>query len=760
MSGLGRAGETLPLRNPTFTGRAEALAGLEERLLRGPVAVVALRGLGGVGKSQLALEYAHRMRQSGRYQLAAWVRADSAVSAAEDLAALAPRLGTPTKGTVSDVASHVVGALAARPDWLVVFDNAQKPGDLAGMLPGGGGHVLITSRNRAWSGIATPVDLREFSPAESVKFLSERSKRDEPEAAQELADQLGDLPLALAQAAAYIDTWSTTIRDYLDMYHDPALARTLREAGLDSGEYPASVAKTWQLSFTQLSSEHPAAVELLRLCAFLDPDDIDLELLAVGREEIGPVLAQVLDNRLERTETAGALAATSLATIPAEGHLRVHRLVQAVTRDQLDDDEASEWTIRALNLVEAILPSPQEDPLSWPVCARVAPHIEVAASHASSYPDLARKIGSLLNHLGIYLSASGQTGAAYSNFERALAIKKAAYDPDDPEVAKSVVNLGIAHAQRGEFDDAHSSFERARDIFQAAHGPDHPSVARHLGNLGSVQLQQGELGDACTNFERALNIFHATHGSNHPHVALTLTNLGTIHLRRGELGDAHSSFERALNISQTVNGPDHPDVAKALTDLGTIHLRRGELGDAHSSFERALNIFQAAHGPDHPTVGGALINLGIVQWRRRRLRDGFRNIHRGLAISQAAYGPGHPVVTSFELRQAIPDLLNWSGLQKIFSKLWACWALAATMASTVFVVCWACLEFGVHTYLPVALGWATLPFTVVLALSGLWLVSVRRNLGKNRVLSGAPPTRVVQSQQVAIRHSNYKTDTI
>ena len=424
----------MPLRNPTFTGRAEVLAALEERLVRGPVAVVALRGLGGVGKSQLALEYAHRM-QSGRYQLAAWVRADSVVSAAEDLAVLAPLLGVPTKGTVSRVATDVIGALASRRDWLVVFDNAQKPGDLAEMLPGGGGHVLITSRNRAWSGIALQIDLREFSPAESVEFLCERSRCDEPEAARELADQLGDLPLALAQAAAYIDTQSITIRGYLDLYRDPAVARRLREAGLDSGEYPASVAGTWLLSFTQLSGEHPAAVELLRLCAFLDPDDIDLELLAAGREETGPVLAQVLGNRLERTETAGAVAATSLATILAEGHLRVNRLVQAVTRDQLDDNEAFEWTTRALNLVEAIFPSRPEDPLSWPVCARVAPHIEAAAGHASSYPDLARKTGSLLDHLGIYLSASGQTGAAYSNLERALAIKEAAYDPNDAEVA-------------------------------------------------------------------------------------------------------------------------------------------------------------------------------------------------------------------------------------------------------------------------------------------------------------------------------------
>jgi len=171
----GQPGDTLPLRNRTFTGRTEVLEVLGKRLAAGPVAVVALRGLGGVGKSQLALEYAHRMRESGRYQLAGWVRADSPVAVAEDLAALAPLLGLPMEGSVGQIAAQVISTLRTRPDRLVVFDNAQRPGDLVGMLPGGGGHVLITSRNRVWSGVATQVDLGEFSRAEAVEFLCQRA---------------------------------------------------------------------------------------------------------------------------------------------------------------------------------------------------------------------------------------------------------------------------------------------------------------------------------------------------------------------------------------------------------------------------------------------------------------------------------------------------------------------------------------------------------------------------------------------------------
>ena len=196
----------LPSRNLMFTGRERELEELRGRLSMRQVAVLSVTGVGGVGKSALALEYAHRARASGHFKVIGWVRASSPVTLAEDLAALAPSLGVSSEGPTGVAAAEVVAALDSRQDWLVVFDNAQKPDDLVGMLPRGGGHVLITSRNRVWSEISTQVDLGEFSRSESVKFVTERSGSDEPEAAEELADELVDLPLALAQAAAYIDT--------------------------------------------------------------------------------------------------------------------------------------------------------------------------------------------------------------------------------------------------------------------------------------------------------------------------------------------------------------------------------------------------------------------------------------------------------------------------------------------------------------------------------------------------------------------------
>jgi Tfp pilus assembly protein PilF len=640
-----RSGGTLPFRNPTFTGRAEALEELESRLAGGPVAVVAVRGLGGVGKSQLALEYAHQMRQSGRYQLAGWVRADSPVTIAEDMAALSPLLGLPGDETVGETAAQVVRALARRRDWLVVFDNAQKPDDLAGMLPPGGGHVLITSRNRVWSGIAAQVDLAEFSRHESVEFVRERSGADEPEAAAELAGELGDLPLALAQAAGYIDTRSMTVHGYLESYRDPVQARKFLDAGLNSAEYPASVARTWLLSFRQLADEHPAAVELLRLCAFLDPDDIDLGLLSAGRAEVGDVLARVLSDRQERAETVGALAAVSLATVPAADHLRVHRLVQAVTRDQLTDDEAAVWTERALNMVAAILPPEPADSQFWPMYARLAPHIEAVTGHPSgSLMPTKRTV--LLRKLGIYLTASEQLRAARTTLARVLTIQEEAHGPDHPEVAKDLDNLAAVQLKLGAMRDARALIERALPLLQHAYGADNPEVAKALGNLSIAQRDLWELRDARASIERAQAIFLEAYGPGHPEVAQTFVDLGIVQFRLGELRNARASLEHGLAISEATDRPGQPRVAEALIGLGAVQMRQGELMDARASLEHALVISEELYGPDHAGVAKALIGLGAVQMRQGELMDARASLERALATLQETYGPDHPELAS------------------------------------------------------------------------------------------------------------------
>jgi hypothetical protein len=405
-----RTASNLPPRNPAFTGREDLIEEIRDRLADCLVPVVVLRGLGGVGKSQLALEYAHRLRQTGLYKLVWWVRADSPVTAGEDLANLAPVLGIVSHGKTGDVANAAVEALKYHSNWLLVFDNAAIPQDVSYVSPGSDGHVLITSRNRGWSGIAAQIDVQEFSRSESIEFLTKRSGRREPQSAADLAETLGDLPLAIAQAAAFIETRAMSISAYLNLYRDPAVARRLRAVGLDSKEYPVSVAATWLLNFERLKRSHPAAVDLLRLCAYFDPDRIELDALRVDSGLVGRRLKSVMRDPLKRATTIGALAQASLVTIEDQ-RIRIHRLVQTVTRDQLDGRAAATWGMRALRVVTSAFPDQPEEPLCWPACAELAPHVEAVVGLLRTNPNLIRQremLDDLQEKLNRYRTATAQ----------------------------------------------------------------------------------------------------------------------------------------------------------------------------------------------------------------------------------------------------------------------------------------------------------------------------------------------------------------
>lgn len=414
------AASNLPLRNPTFTGRADLLGRLGPGLSDGPVAVVAVRGLGGVGKSQAALEYAHRGRTAGSYSITWWVRAETDLTLAEDLAGLAPALGVQAGADQQETVAGVRAALQTRDRWLLVFDNAPSVDAVRGWLPDGPGHVLITSRSRGWAGVARQLDVEAFDRAESVEYLRVRLGRDDPDA-DALAEALGDLPLALAQAASWIDLHGNPpVARYLALYREWAGAGVLLAEAAGDG-YPHTVATTWLIHFTDLAATAPAAPELLRLCAHLDPDDIDLALI-LSRPELldGPLtahLAAAAATARGREDALGALARTGLVHRLDNDRVRIHRLVAEITRSELaapsavrtagqdDSDHGAQgagWAAQAIAVVGGLFPLKPWEPATWPVCNQLAPHAAAVLDLAARRPtlDLATGIANLLARLG------------------------------------------------------------------------------------------------------------------------------------------------------------------------------------------------------------------------------------------------------------------------------------------------------------------------------------------------------------------------
>ena len=266
----------IPARNAGFTGRDDLLEAVRERLLAGDRAVVqALRGMGGVGKTQLAIEYAHRF--AAGYDLAWWVNSEQGGLIGDQFAALGLALGRVQVGARIEVVRAVVMAeLRERGRWLMVFDNAANPPELSGWLPGGTGHVLITTRERDWTEIAAPVEVDVLARPESAAILQDRVTGLTEADADRLAAELGDLPLAIAQAAAFMAETDMTAGEYLGLLQ--TRAGQLLAHGLP-GSYPRSLAAATDLIADRLGREDPAAAALASLCAFLAPDPIPAESL-------------------------------------------------------------------------------------------------------------------------------------------------------------------------------------------------------------------------------------------------------------------------------------------------------------------------------------------------------------------------------------------------------------------------------------------------------------------------------------------------
>ena len=361
----------VPARNPGFTGRDGLLVAVREALLSGDRAVVqALYGLGGVGKTQLAVEYAHRF--AGGYDLVWWVNAEAAQLIGEQLAGLAAELGCAEPGAgLAAARGAVLAELRQRDRWLLVFDNAAGPEDVAGALPSGAGHVLITSRAQDWAEVAVPVEVDVLARAESAAILVNRVPGLGEAEAGRVAAALGDLPLALAQAAGYMAGTGTPAAEYLDLL--AARAAQVLDQGR-SAAYPRSLTAVTQLAFDRLRDEDPAAAALAAICAFLAPEPVPADWFPRAAAQLPAPLASQAADPLAWRQVLARVRQQALARLDQHG-LQMHRLTQAILRGYLPPEQAADTRDRAAALLAANHPGEAQLPSTWPGWARLLPHL-------------------------------------------------------------------------------------------------------------------------------------------------------------------------------------------------------------------------------------------------------------------------------------------------------------------------------------------------------------------------------------------------
>ncbi len=636
----GRTFVGVPPRIAGFTGRAEELDRLDDVLTQDRRAAVtqvgraAVQGLGGVGKTTLAVEYANRFRNL--YDGVWWCPAETRAGVMSSLAALATELEVASRdeADVEKAANAALRRLAEQGDiWLLVYDNVASPSEIADLLPAAGARALITSRFSDWSGWADEVSLDVLPIAEAVAFLKDRAARSDEAGARTLAEALGRLPLALDHAAATCKRTQTSFAEYATKASD------LIAAAPRGAPYPRSVAATFDLAIDDAVAQCPAAEALMAFLAYCAPERIPLTLVEGA-----------IDDETERTPALSALAELSLVKhdpfedgAPA---VTVHRLVQAVARARSGRNGAARNAVmRLISRLAAIYPNVgYRDPSSWPPCAQLTPHLLAGCETEIADAAANATCGALLNRAGVYFHGRGVYSEARPLFERALAIREEALGPEHPDTATSLNHLAILLQDQGDLAAARPLFERALAICEKALGSEHPRTATSLNNLGFLLRMQGDLVAARALLERALTIDENVYGREHPEVATDLNNLGMVLHSQMDLAAARPLYERGLSIREKVLGSDHPMTAYSLNDLAACLQSQGDLAAARPLYERALAIWESALGAENPSTLLAISNLaGLLDAQGDPI--GAEQLHRRALQAQIrAHGVMHPDV--------------------------------------------------------------------------------------------------------------------
>jgi tetratricopeptide (TPR) repeat protein len=556
-----------------------------------------LNGLGGAGKTRLALEYAWRHGED--YTARLFAAADSAEALQRNLAALCRPLALAEQQETgeSKQCDAVIAWLRQHPGWLLILDNTDTEAAAAtieALAPRLlGGHILVTSRLSNWSNRWQPLPVDILPPDAAAEFLLARTvtKRrplanDNTQAAL-LAETLGYLALALEQAGAYICKHRLTFEDYLGQWSHQR-DRVLAWYDKRLMQYPKSVAVTWQTSFDQLGA---SARQLLQRLAWLSPAPIPEALLDVpvtdGENEADPFAA------------LAELESYSLVTRARDNpSFTVHRLVQVITRRQQDDPGNTRLTEALRWLGDAFAGDP-EDVRNWPVLNPLVPHAQAVAGHADAAGIIA-PTARLLNQLGIMYLTKSLYAEAEPLMRRALSIDQASFEQDHPNVARDLNNLAMLLHATGRPTDAELLMRRALAIDEANFEQDHPRIAIRLNNLAQLLQTTNRLTEAEPLMRRALAIDETNFGPSHSSVAVGLNNLARLLQDNNHLAEAESIMHRALSINEKNFGPEHPNVARSLNNLAALLKDIGRFTEAEPLLRRALTIFIASMGTEHP----------------------------------------------------------------------------------------------------------------------------------------------------------------
>ncbi|QBD82995.1 tetratricopeptide repeat protein [Ktedonosporobacter rubrisoli] len=693
-------------RNLFFTGRKKILKTLHRYLgidcaKAGPQ-VYALSGLGGVGKTQTALEYAYQY--CIEYNAILWIDGENIESILSSLQRIAELLRLPEKTEMEQqlVVKAVQGWLATHDNWLIIWDNLEDielPHRL--LPPGPHGAFLFTTRRQTLGTLACRIDLLPMGPEEGILFLLRRAKILEPDvtieqlpqaalnmpteyaAASELVTTLGGLPLALDQTGAYVEETGCSLRSYLACFKQQR-AYLLNRRGCPVGEHPHSVTTTFLLAKERAEQELNNIVDLLYVCAFLHPEAIPEELFCLGAIHLGPTLAPIVADPIQFDLALAALRTLSLLQRqPQTQTLSLHRLVQAVLRDCIGPAETRIWSERVIRMVNAAFP--EEIAATSVQCERYLmqalaclPLIDLAKDALFEAGELCYKAGGYLMARGRYEEAAPlleqmiTLGKQYPNFDQStmiswlkrraelswrqgnyeqaeellyqeLQLEKRLLGLHHPQTARTLNNLAMVYDEQGNFEEAEPLYQQALDVKEHLAGPEHPDTAAALNNLAFLNwFHRKRYAEAERQYLRALAIWERKLGPEHLDTVFSLIGLADMYQSQGRNEEAEPLYLRALSIREAQLGLEHPDIAFPLTGLANLYRDQGRNEEAEPLYLRALSIREQRVGPEHLYTAITLAGLANLYRDQGRYGEAEPLYLRALLISKRCLGEAHP----------------------------------------------------------------------------------------------------------------------
>ncbi|MFI1163584.1 FxSxx-COOH system tetratricopeptide repeat protein [Streptomyces sp. NPDC020801] len=687
----------MPPRNALFTGRDDLLRSLEQDLSQGPTAVLphALHGMGGVGKSQLALEYVYR--NASRYDVVWWIPAERPAQIAQALVELAQRLGLPVTAEANTAVPAVLEALrTGQPyrNWLLVFDNAESPESVRGYFPtapGSGpvGSILVTSRNPQWNTLAHPLEVDVFKREESIHLLQRRNP-DLPESeADQLAAVLGDLPLAVEQASAWRAETGMPASEYLRLFAEKkAELMTVSQPT----HYEETVATAWNVSLDHLERKNAAALQLLQVCAYFAPEPISRTLFSRAPvEPIAPDLDRALTDPLRLGRAIREINRYSLAKIDHRTNsIQMHRLVQAVLIARMPHEQRARMQHGAHLLLAGDTPRNPQDPAHWPQFGELYPHVLVSEAVKSPSRHVRQMVQSVAEYLFYWGEHEGAREFAQSAYDQWCEL----HGEDDRQTLVLGRHLRYVLWTMGRYEDAAALSQRMRSVLERPEADADEELLRVLGLVAADRRAQGDFKESLRineevyqralrygddepetlvhahnlavslrvngRFQHALELDQQTwqrktqmYGEEALSSMLTESSVALDRRERGEYLAAVQLFENITERYRQQVGDNHPNTLRNLARLGVSLRKAGRHEEAAELTRLARKELLSRYGPEHPDSLVASLNLSVDLRQLNDLKESVQLGERTRDLYVRVLGIGHPHTTEAGMDLAI-----------------------------------------------------------------------------------------------------------